>query len=235
MRKRRPEPTGRRGFTLTEVLVTVALIAVLLALLLPALGGVLGSGRMARAASNMRWIGTAMGLYSGDARDVILPSRFNHQDAAFPGHARSQESLDEEWRLRGTWADIVWTQNGLGAFPEAGVALGHDYRYDSPDERLYDLTGDFKNPLRSSAANTIDTARGDLATPYGIGALERADPGYFAANNFFDDDKLSLTRNRLGPFTNAQIRIPERSLYLIDSFAGEIINWAHFCDVREHT
>ena len=132
-----------RGFTLTEVVVTIALIAVLLAFLLPTLAGVTGSGRMAKGASNMRWIGTAMSLYSGAERDVILPSRFNNQGNAFPGHARSQMDTDDEWYVRGTWADIVWTENGLGAFPGAADELGHDYRYDSPDEKLYDLTDDF--------------------------------------------------------------------------------------------
>ncbi len=228
---------GRRGFTVTELLVVVALVAVLLALIMSALGGVATSGRMAKAASNMRWIGTAMTLYSGDARDIVLPSRFNHQDDAFPGPARSSESLDEEWHLRGTWADTLWTRHEMGAFPEAGIALGNDYRYDSPDDELYDLvsSSDFDNPLRSPAGNTIDTSRGDVATPYGIGALERADPGYFAANDFFNDDKASRSYNDEGPISNAQIRIPERSLYLVDSFAGEIIDFNHFCDVKEHT
>ena len=229
----RPNSRGPRGFTLTEVMVTVGVIALLLGFLLPTLGGVVNNGRMAKAASNMRWIGTSMRMYSGDARDTILPSRFNNQDNPFPGHVRSHGSLDDEWRLRGAWADIVWTEQGLGAFPDAAITIGHDYRYDSPDEKLYDAIDDIDNPLRSPIANTIDTVRGNLATPYGIGALERADPGYFAANNFFDNDKLSAGSN--GLFSNAQIRIPERSLYVVDSFAGEVIDWAHFCDVEEHT
>ncbi len=225
----------RRGFSLTELLVVIGVIAILLALLAPVLRGAMVTARMTEAAGNMRRIGVMMGVYSADARDCIVPSRFNHRQAAYPGRARSAASIDEAWHLRGTWADILWTRNELGVFPEAGLVLGDDYRYDSPDERLYDLVGVMENPLRSPVGNTIDVTGGDIALPYGNGALERADPGFFAANSFFDDDEESPTYNPDGPFTNALIRHPERSMYLVDSFAGEVIDASHFCDVEEHT
>ena len=88
---------------------------------------------------------------------------------------------------------------------------------------LYRFLGQVHNPLRSAAANSRDVARGTQALPYGNGARERGLPGYFAANNFFNDDHLSPTHNWRGPFTTSQIRQPARSMYLIDSYAGEVI------------
>jgi hypothetical protein len=73
-----------------------------------------------------------------------------------------------------------------------------------------------------------------MATPFGAGAGEKGLPGYFAANNFFNADAIGVcvrTPSRDLPtarwYTHGQIRVPERSMYLVDSFAGEVIQpWA---------
>ncbi|MCI0677111.1 MAG: prepilin-type N-terminal cleavage/methylation domain-containing protein, partial [Phycisphaerales bacterium] len=75
---------GIRGFTLPEVMVVMGVIAVLLAVLLPALSGSLRMGDMTKSLSRMKQIGTWMTLYSGDNRDHIVPSQFNYQDPANP-------------------------------------------------------------------------------------------------------------------------------------------------------
>lgn len=56
----------RRGFTLIELLVVIGVIALLLALLLPALGRAREKSRAVYCASNMRQIGAAMSLYAED-------------------------------------------------------------------------------------------------------------------------------------------------------------------------
>jgi prepilin-type N-terminal cleavage/methylation domain-containing protein len=227
-------PTARRGFSITEILVVISVIVVLLGLLLPALAGIRKSGLMTKSMANMRQIGTWMGLYSGDNRDYILPSRFNYRQDAYPGKVRSVITTEGSvgQRYRGTWADILWTVYELGAYPEATAQLGHDYRYDSPDKRLYEyLEGDMaENPLRSAAANSRNThwSLHNLPTPYGCGASESGLPGYFAANNFFNADIDAVDPCTNDPvaanwFINSQIKIPERSMYLVDSFAGETI------------
>lgn len=59
----------RRGFTLVELLVVVAVIGVLLAILLPALSHVVEGTNRARCASRLRDLGLALRLYHG-AQDV---------------------------------------------------------------------------------------------------------------------------------------------------------------------
>jgi prepilin-type N-terminal cleavage/methylation domain-containing protein len=226
--------TARRGFSITEILVVISVIVVLLGLLLPALAGIRKSGLMTKSMANMRQIGTWMGLYAGDNRDFVVPSRFNYREDAYTGKVRSVITTEGSvgQRYRGTWADILWTVFELGAYPEATAQLGHDYQYDSPDKRLYEyLDGDMgENPLRSAAANSRNTHESlyNLPTPYGCGASESGLPGYFAANNFFNADAYAVdpcTNNPIDPnwFTKSQIRMPERSMYLVDSFAGETI------------
>jgi Tfp pilus assembly protein PilE len=68
-----------------------------------------------------------------------------------------------------------------------------------------------------------------LPTPIGAGAWEKDLPGFFAANNFFDArSRADITLESGDPdsdrfVTHAQVRAPARSLYLIDSFRGEVI------------
>lgn len=224
----RPEKARRRGFTLTEIMVVVGVLILLVALLLPALSGVTETGWRTESMSRMRQIGQAMSSYASDSADVVLASQFNHASDPFGGQTRKGPAFAGEWALRGTWADTLWTRNEMGVFPEALTAFGNDYRNDSPDKRLYEYVGDnFNNALRSAGPNSRNSPGppGDpavnLATPFGPGAQEVGWPGYFAANNFFNDDMVSDTFN--GHWSTGQIRSPARSMYLVDSFAGETI------------
>ncbi len=66
---------GRCAFTLIELLIVIAIIAVLISILLPALGGAKESGRLVVCQSNLRQIGVAMTMYANDNREQIWHSR----------------------------------------------------------------------------------------------------------------------------------------------------------------
>ena len=64
--------SARRGFTLPEVLVTIAIVAVLAAVLLPALNNQLSKGDAGRLTSDLVAVQTAVGAYTSDVRRFPL-------------------------------------------------------------------------------------------------------------------------------------------------------------------
>ena len=228
----------RRGLTLVEIMAVIGIIVVLLAILLPGLATVRRSGEQAASQANIRQIHTYMTGYSTDNREFVVPSSFDYREARFPGKVRQNSPRSAEPNLGpedggtfptgsfenvGAWSDILWAYADSPAILDVEVpgsfGTQYNYRYDSPDRFVYDSQPGFDTVFRSKAKNTKG-AGGNQATPFGTGSLasEKGQPGYFAANDFFrveaDSDNW---------YTNAQIRVPTRSVYLIDSYAGETI------------
>ncbi len=77
--------SGRRGFTLVELLVVVAIIALLIAMLMPSLAGAREEARRVACLSQLKQVGSAIIMYVGES-DQYLPGpswygqtpRYNH-------------------------------------------------------------------------------------------------------------------------------------------------------------
>ena len=161
----------KRAFTIVELLTVMAVIAILSAILLPALGAVLRSGEQAESLNRMRQIGQWMQLYAQDSNDVVLPSRFDYRGQRFSGKAASvpnaRFTVGGVPAGRGTWSDILWQRNCL---EEADYVESRSpgasglFRVRAPDSMVWNDpndTGDFgalagwdDNPLRSRVTLT---------------------------------------------------------------------------------
>lgn len=60
-----------RAFSLIELLVAISIIALLLAILTPALPRVMDAGRRTACAANLRGVGQAVELYKGDFKEIM--------------------------------------------------------------------------------------------------------------------------------------------------------------------
>lgn len=73
-------PFRIKGFTLVELLVVISLIALLIAILLPALQSARDTAKALQCLSNLRQIGTAQALYANDYDEYVIPGRMTVPD-----------------------------------------------------------------------------------------------------------------------------------------------------------
>lgn len=97
-----------RAFTLVELLVVIGIIALLLAVLLPAINMAREHAATTACLSNLRQIGQAILSYAGDNKDAIIPADL-----------RGDDFSDPNIRL-GNWATILVAGRYLSAPDQTG-------------------------------------------------------------------------------------------------------------------
>ena len=158
-------PSRRAGFTLVEMLVVVAIIALLASILVPATSTALSRGREVKCMSNMRQWGTAVSLHLQSSPNQVFPTEgsgsfglpdLTEQTAWFNvlpplvGEKPLLELLNQDGALPRPRDGSMWTCPAIPAdaadsFPDNraffsfGYNLWIDHSVENPNQRTQDM------------------------------------------------------------------------------------------------
>ena len=113
----------RRGFTLIELLVVIAIIAILIGILLPALGHARRAGRTTVCMSNQRNIGIGWQMYADSNKDILVAHRAPNLAGGF-GNPANWHEVGNGLKFRPTW--VARLGQFVGAYPFATPATDND-------------------------------------------------------------------------------------------------------------
>ncbi len=129
----------RRGFTLIELLVVISIIALLISLLLPAVGEVRRQGRLIKCVANVRQHGTAAATYASQNRDWLpnAPEGPETSDAAEILGRRGRPALFYAVRER-NFPTNGWAFEGEGIRTILNIRPNAGFSTDFKNANLFD-------------------------------------------------------------------------------------------------
>ena len=133
----RPRPAARVGFTLVELLVVIGIIALLIAVLMPALSGARAQASRLVCATNVRTLAQVALQYAHDNKGWI-PRNYAHNDPPFP-----------------SWVDLL-VRSMKRNLPTPPVNGAYTQAYDTAAGPFYAATPWLQCPVFPTEAQGVD-------------------------------------------------------------------------------
>src|SRR5687767_12546274 len=133
----------RRAFTLVELLVVIGIIAILMAILLPALGNARRQANRTKCLSNLRQVGLAFALYSGEHKGTWPVAVHMMGNTTFP--------INEERRWPDLLAKYVHSKQHFNYTDDLSEIRKNSVLWGCPEWAKTDeyIEGDFTDKVRT--------------------------------------------------------------------------------------
>jgi prepilin-type N-terminal cleavage/methylation domain-containing protein len=128
----------RRGFTLVELLVVIAIIALLVSILMPALGRARELAKRVQCSSNLGALGRSFVMYQGEYKDR-MPKRWAINTAAFGGTTPQGDfSLPNTFTLNTYFMNKTWPPDPANPNKQnVGLCLYLFVRHENTDPKSF--------------------------------------------------------------------------------------------------
>jgi prepilin-type N-terminal cleavage/methylation domain-containing protein len=210
----------RTAFTLIELLITVAIIATLLGLLMPALSSARTEGTKAKCLANLRSLGQAFEAYGSDDESGL----------SAPVHPFAETSwwYDGEYEWGG--------KTGLGVYgPSGSAGSPWDLREENRILNRYIFgvdnrvpSGLFECPTDTGVSSAPYNFDDYFLRPFSINKkLHEVTGTSYRLNNHIDfTGRTAFTKHFYGPYMRPKSRIPESSkTVILEEAVAEVAKW----------